>query len=453
MKALTLYAHQKHSCAFLKNTPVAFDASDPGTGKTPVEILAFATHHKTHHKRALILAPKSLLVCAWANDFKKFAPWLNVVVAPAGKRKQALNTPADVYVTNHDAVREVLSMPAKWFKQFDTLIVDESTAFKHHTAKRSQALAKLAKHFKYRRLLSGTPTSNGICDIWHQIFVLDDGKRLGKSFTSFRNAVCIAEQVGPMPNMVKWIDKPGIEEKIYFMINDIVIRHKFEDCVDIPKNHQYIREYALSTNHMAHYQELEATSLLELRDSSVTAINGAVLYTKLLQAASGALYNDQGEFSVLDTGRYELVMDLIDEREHSIVFFNWRHQRDVLTELAAKRGFNFCVIDGETSDKEREDIVKHYQAGFYKVLFAHPQSAGHGLTLTRGRTTIWASPTPNLEHFLQGNRRIYRISQKEKTETIVILAPGTVDERVYAALEAKNVRMTALLQELQCAYA
>jgi len=424
---LKLFKHQQVSVNFLANNEKVADFSDPGCGKTCVEIIAYAKRPK--RKAALVIAPKSLLQAAWENDFRKFAPNIKCSVAFAHNRKKAMNAPADVYITNHDAVKDLLTYPASYWKKFDTLIVDESTAFKHHTTSRSKALAKLAKHFKYRRIMSGTPTSNGICDLWHQIYILDEGKRLGKSFTGFRNAVCVPEQVGPMPNMVKWIDKEGIEEKIYLLLHDIVIRHKFEECVDIPPNHTYSLSYELPKKHMAHYTELQDSSLLLINESSISAINGAVLYTKLLQAASGAAYDDYG---------------------HSVVFFNWGHQKNELIRIAEARKLPYAVIDGKTPVQEREQITKHYQSGFYRVLFAHPQSAGHGLTLTRGRTTIWASPTPNLEHFQQGNRRIYRISQTQKTETIVIVAPGTVDERVYKALQGKQVRMDALLKELQC---
>lgn len=445
---LKLMKHQQASVDFLANNDAAADFSDPGCGKTGVEIIAYAKRPK--RKAALVLAPKSLLQAAWENDFRKFAPNIKCSVAFAHNRKKAMNAPADVYITNHDAVKDLLTYPDSYWKKFDTLIVDESTAFKNHTSQRSKALAKLRKHFKYVRIMSGTPTSNGICDLWHQIYILDEGKRLGKSFTGFRNAVCVPEQVGPMPNMIKWIDKEGIEEKIYLLLHDIVIRHKFEECVDIPANHTYSLNYELPKKHMAHYTELQDSSLLLINESSISAINGAVLYTKLLQAASGAAYDDYGNYTVLDTGRYELVMDLVEERDHSVVFFNWGHQKSELIRIAEARKIPYAVIDGKTPVQEREQITKHYQAGFYRVLFAHPQSAGHGLTLTRGKTTIWASPTYNLDHFQQGNRRIYRISQTQKTETIVVIAPGTVDERVYEALQGKQIRMDALLKELQC---
>ena len=376
---------------------------------------------------------------------------MKVSVATATNRDKAFDVDADIYITNHDAATTLAKKPESFWKKFKggTFILDEATCAKHHTSQRSRAFGKIVKYFEYRRLLSGTPNSNGICNLWWPIHLLDDGKRLGKSFFGFRAAVCVPEQVGPMSNMVKWVDKEHAETSVSMLIKDIVIRHKFEDCVDIPANHQYSVPFTLSKKHMVQYRELEDDSRLILRKSTVTAINGAVLYGKLLQCASGAVYDDDGAYSLLDTERYELVLDLVEARQHSIVFFHWTHQRDELIKEAGRRKLKHALIDGTVSGKVREQIVTDYQKGYYDVLFAHPASAGHGLTLTRGTATIWASPTPNLEHYLQGLKRIHRIGQKDKTETIMVLAPGTIEEAVYDSLMAKNARMATLLEYLK----
>lgn len=448
-----LFKHQKQSIKFLATKPKVFDMSDPGTGKTRVEIedVAFKTKLRASGA-ALILAPKSLLQSAWGDDFNKFAPGVVYEIATASNRLDAFKKAADVYITNHDAIGALAKQPASFWKKFKggTLIIDESSAFKHRTSIRSKAIAKIAKTFTNVRLMSGTPNSNGICDLWHQVFILDGGQRLGKSFFAFRSSVCMPEQSGPMAHMVKWVDKEHAESAVSGLISDIVIRHKFEDCTDIPPNHQYPVNFALSTKHMAAYAKLEADSVLFLRDSEINAVNGAALYTKLLQLASGAVYNTEGSYSLIDSDRYELVLDLVEARQHSIVFFNWAHQRDELLKHAEKRGLRFALIDGTVTRKgERERIVEAYQRGLYDVLFAHPQSAGHGLTLTKGTATIWASPTYNLEHYQQGLKRIHRIGQTEKTETIMIVAPGTIEEQVYQSLLDKNVRMGTLLNFLK----
>jgi SNF2 family DNA or RNA helicase len=441
------FAHQKKSLTHATKTPIVFDCSDPGTGKTGVAIWDFERRRKKKGGCALVLAPRSLLRTAWQNDFRKFAPSLRTVVAEAANRAEAFDTPADVYITNVDATTWLAKQPKAFFKKFDTLIVDESSAYKHSTSQRSKAAAKLAKHFKYRRAMTGTPNGRSITDVWHQVFLLDGGQRLGTSFYAFRNTVCTPVQKGQNANAIEWSDKDGAEEAVFNLISDIVIRHKFENCVDIPANHRYALEYDLPKKHRDMYQQMESTAILELKKSKkvVTAINAAVVAGKLLQIASGAVYDDAGEFALVDEGRYKLVLDLVEERQHSLVFFHWRHQRDALVAEAEKRGLTFCVIDGDAKDSERNEYVTAYQNGAYRVMFAHPRSAAHGLTLTRGTTTIWASPTYDLELYEQGSKRQHRMGQTQKTETITIVAPGTIDERAYDVMQTKNARMQNLL--------
>jgi SNF2 family DNA or RNA helicase len=144
-------------------------------------------------------------------------------------------------------------------------------------------------------------------------------------------------------------------------------------------------------------------------------------------------------------------MDLAEKRSHCVIFFLWTHQKECLIEEAQKRGITFGVIDGSVSERKVSETVSYFQRGLYKVIFAHPQSAAHSLTLTRGVATIWASPTYNLEHYLQGLRRIFRAGQTKNTETITIVAQGTIEEKVQAALDAKDLNMTELLSQMKAA--
>jgi SNF2 family DNA or RNA helicase len=178
---------------------------------------------------------------------------------------------------------------------------------------------------------------------------------------------------------------------------------------------------------------------------NILAINAAAVATKLLQVASGAVYDGMGGYQVIDTARYEMILDLVEQRKHSLVFFLWKHQRDALLKEAEKRGISFAVIDGNTSDRDRDEIIQGYQAGVYQTIFAHPKSAAHGLTLTKGTATIWASPTYDLEIFKQGSKRQHRLGQTQKTETIVLLAKDTIEQRVYDLMLGKDARMTNLL--------
>ncbi len=442
-----LWAHQKTSIAFGNKNPRMLDLSDPGTAKTRVQLELFAARRRKKGGCALMIVPKSLIKTAWGNDAAEFVPDMKVALCYADKREKYFAEDVDIYITNTDAVTWLVKQKPAFFKKFDTLVIDEITAFKHHTSGRSRALSKIKKYFDYRSGLSGTPNSNTICDIWHPAFIIDDGKRLGPSFYGFRSHVCVPVQVGPQKQMVNWEDKDGAEEAVFDLLSDITIRHKFEDCIDIPPTHKSTMMYDLPPKQMKAYLEMEMTQMMTLQklDAKVTAINAAAVTTKLLQIASGAVYESADNYHIVDTGRYEMVMDLVEERKHPLVFFLWKHQRDELVKEATKRKLKYCVIDGNASDKDRAEYVRAYQAGFYDVCFAHPKSAAHGLTMTRGTSIIWPSPTYDLEWFSQGNKRQARAGQTEKTEIIVVLASGTIETKVYDRLLAKNTRMGNLL--------
>ncbi len=458
------FVHQRKSLSHAKTTDVVLDCSDAGTGKTGVVVWDFESRRKKGGKCALVLGPKSLLRSAWYNDFRKFAPKLKVVVATAEVRAETFAENADVYVTNHDAVKWLAKQSKKFFDKFDTLIIDESTAYKHGTSQRSKAVAKIVKYFRFRRAMSATVNSRSITDVWHQVFLLDGGLRLGKSFFQFRNTVCQPEQVGRSEKAIQWTDKEGAEEAVFGLLQDIVIRHKLEECADIPANHRYTIEYELSPKQRKAYDEMRDKQMLLLfpptqgnlsaglmgkkkPDATViTAVHAAVALNKLLQIASGAIYESPDKYHMIDDGRYIMALDLVEERKHPLVFFHWKHQRDALVAEATKRKLRFGVIDGSAPQTQRDALVTQYQLGRLDCLFAHPKSAAHGLTLTKGTSTIWVSPTADAELFEQGSKRQYRIGQTQKTEVLTILGKDTQDERVYnEILVPKQKRMTNLL--------
>lgn len=441
-------AHQMVSVAHDAERSAVFDTSDAGTGKTAVRIWAFANRRaKKGYGAMLVVATKSLLEAAWAKDLRTFAPHLTFSIARAENRAKAFAVDADVYITNHDAVKWLAEQPPDFFKRFSEIVIDESTAFKHATSQRSKAAKKIMKFFQHRALLTATPTSNSITDIWHQALLLDDGKALGTSFFAFRNTVCTPYQIGRMAQAVKWEDKPGATDVVYGALSHMMIRHRLDECVDMPGNHQYSVEYQLSPKQLASYHELEKSSMLVLKESkAITAVNAAAVANKLLQIASGAVYDGTGEYQLVDTGRYELVLDLAAERPGALVFFVWKHQRDYMVAEAQRRGLKFAVLDGDTPQRLRDEAVTAYQAGQLDLLLAHPRSAAHGLTLTYGTSTIWASPTFDLELFVQGSSRQHRVGQKRKCETIVVIAPGTRDETAWEVMQGKGDRMRAFLE-------
>jgi SNF2 family DNA or RNA helicase len=443
---LPLYAHQEAMAVWGHTRNRVFNTSDPGTGKTRGSLEAYIRRRADGTAtRLLVVAPLSILKTAWGGDIDQFTEFKYAIAhgSPA-KRMIAFNSDADIVLINHDGIKW-LSQHPNVLEGFTDLIIDEVTAYKNRTAQRSKAASKVSLLFEHVTCLTGTPNPNTITDIWHPVFVLDRGKRLGSRFFQFRSQVCYPQQNGPMPQHVKWVDKPGASEVVSELLQDINIRFNFEECTDIPEHTVHNLHVKMPKDVMKAYKSMEEDSVVETAEGKVSAIHAGVRVQKMLQILSGAIYDSEGLIHPIHNDRYALVMQLVSEREHSVVAFNWAHQRNALTELADRMGITYGVIDGKVSVKDRNQVVEDYQAGKLQVLFCHPASAGHGLTLTRGCSTIWCSPTYNAEHFQQFNRRIYRAGQTKKTETICISAKGTHEDEVYEKLNAKLSKMDDLL--------
>ena len=435
------YAHQTDTTNFILNNPRCLITSDPGTGKTRSVLDALVQTKSV----TLVIAPLSILEAAWVDDIKKFQPNLNYGVAYAKNRQKIFaDQELDMVITNFEAVN-YLSKDPSLLDRFNTLVVDEFTAFKNKDSKRSKNLRKIVSQFDTRVFMSGTPNTNSIIDVWHPTLCVDDGQRLGTRYYSFRNQVCTPKFNG-FAN--EWIDKPGIEETVAHQLNDINVRYALEDCIDLPDNVTRVMHTDLTPAVQKMYKTLSEESVLYTKQGTINAVNAGARVKKLLQLVSGAVYDEQGDAKYIHQQRYDMIMDLLEVRKHSLVAFNWRHERNALIALADKRGYTYEIIDGETNPQKRVDIVQRFQAGQIKVLFAHPQSASHGLTLTKATTCIWCSPTYNAEHFQQFNRRIHRSGQTSKTETILIAARNTWEETVYEKLNGKLGKMENLLHIL-----
>lgn len=438
------FEHQKKATKFWLVNPRMCNFSDPGTGKTRATLDAIKQRGASGG-RTLVVAPLSILQCSWGNDIEKFTPELSYAIADAKNRESAFKSGADIVLINHDGVKFLKDRP-ELLEDFNTLVVDESTAFKHYNSQRSKAMKAVAQHMDYRVILTGTPNSNGVLDLWHQIFLVDDGEHLGQNYFGFRNLVCEPRVLNVAGRTItKWVEKDTANAKVTSQLNSITFRVKFEDVIEIPANHERTVHVELPKQLMKQYREFMRDSVMLLESGQITAMNAGVRMRKLLQLLTGAIYDEAGNAHTVHTDRYNLVLDLAEETDHCVVAFNWRHERIALCDEARRRGLSFGVIDGETPYAERTQIVNDFQDGKLHIVFAHPQSAGHGLTLTRGNRTIWASPTYNAEHYQQFCRRIYRAGQTRKTETIRIAALNTVEQEVYEKLNGKLDAMDELL--------
>lgn len=439
------FAHQSTTTQFIVDNPKCFVANDPGTGKTRSVIDAFEAMRPG---KMLVLAPLSILDPSWACDIRKFAPNARFAIAHGNKKKReaALRSNVDYVITNHDAVKWLLEQPKEVWDDFTHIVVDESTAFKNRTAQRSKALRALAMNFDCRVLMSGTPNTGTVCDLWHQYLIIDEGARLGKDFYKFQNMMCIGEIQHKGGNkFTKWQDRDDASDIIADMVKDITVRFRFEDCIDIPENSMSTMTLEMPPWLEKKYKELRDEGVLEHGDEVINPVHAGAKIKKMLQLLSGALYNEDGDAVKVHKDRYQLVMELVQQRKQSLVAFNWRHELASLKEIADKLKIPYAEIHGGVKKADRDQAVKDFQDGKLQVIFAHPQSAGHGLTLTKGTATIWASPTYNAEHYQQFNRRIYRAGQTQKTETIRIAYADSKEIDVYSKLDGKLDRMEDLL--------
>lgn len=440
------WEHQQRSVAFNATRPRAFDNSDPGTGKTAVQVLTYIQRPKK--KRWLVVCPKTLMRSAWGEDIERFGPGLSIAYADPDTREAAFASGADVVIINTDGVKWLEKNP-KLLNSFDHLTIDEYTTFKHASSQRTKAMIKLRKYFTHRYLLSGTPNANSVMELFAPSMILDDGKRLGTSYVRLRNIMQTPEQIGPSPDHLKWSDKPGAAQAVAELLEDVTVRHAFRDVMThVPENFRETKRFELSKKLRKIYDTVATECIHAFDDDTyVNAVHAASLRTKLLQISSGAVYTEgTEEYRLIDTTRYELACDLIEETQHSVVFFNWKHQRDFMVAEMDKRGLTFAVIDGSVTQKgERERIVTAFQAGAYRAIFLHPRTGAHGLTLTRGDTVIFTSPIYEADLLEQGIARIVRGTQDKVTRTVFVEAKDTVEAKVYDRLNSKNAAMQDLL--------
>lgn len=444
-----LWKHQEYTYEKFSRTRIGYDMSDPGTGKTLTHLYIY--NQRPSAGRCLVLCPKTLMQSAWGSDIERFFPHLTYSIADARNRLAAFAVDTDIVIMNLDGVRDLAKLKprelAALLSEFDHLIIDEVTGYKHPVSQRSKMAVKLSPHFDWRFGLSGTPCPISVTELHTPMMIIDRGERLGRSWTRWRNAVQVARQVGPMANHVRWEDRPDAHDVAMHLLRDVTVRHTFEEVMrDVPENHVDMKYFPLSNKLRKMYDELERTSILQLEQHDITAVHAAQVRNKLLQLCSGAVYYGPNEYEVVDPFRYELITELVLEREHSLTFFNWKHQRDLLSEYFDRAGISFAVLDGDTKDRERAEIVKAYQDGKYRTLLMHPRTGAHGLTLTRGTTAIVSSPIYEADVLKQIKHRVYRGGQTQATNLLLVCARGTVEEPVYDKLNSRSQKMGDFLE-------
>lgn len=398
--------------------------------------------------KVLVVAPLRVARDTWPAEVEKWEHLkflsISVIVGDVKTRIGALNHPSLVYVINRETVKWLVEYYEKnglrW--DFDMVVIDELSSFKNHQSQRFRFLRKIRPFVKRFVGLTGTPTSNGLMDLWAEIGILDGGQRLGKFIGRYRDAYFKAGSMNPQTGVVfQYVPRPGAEEQIYEKISDITISMKALDYLNMPECVMASHEVEMSTQEKKLYDMLARDLLIPLEDGDIDAANAAALSGKLLQMANGAVYDENGTARRIHNHKLEALEDLIEAANgQSVLVAYWfKHDKKRIEEHLTKMGCSPRDI------KNSEDI-RDWNAGNIPVALIHPASAGHGLNIQQGgHILIWFGLTWSLELYQQTNARLWRQGQTDVVTIHHIITKGTVDEDVMAALEEKDVTQEKLI--------
>lgn len=398
--------------------------------------------------KTLVIAPLRVARDTWPAEAEKWDHLENidvsVIVGDRKTRIAALNHSALVYVVNRETVKWLVEYyeknGLKW--DFDAVVIDELSSFKNHQSQRFKWLRKVRPFVKRMIGLTGTPTSNGLMDLWAEIGILDGGERLGRFIGRYREAYFKAGSMNPQTGVVfQYVPRPGAEEQIYGKISDITISMKAMDYLRMPDCVPARHYVEMDKQERKLYDMLRKDLIIPLEDADIDAANAASLTGKLLQMANGAVYDENGTVREIHHRKLEKLEDLIEAANGQpvLIAYWFKHDRKRIMEYLSKLGYRPREI------RESKDI-REWNAGGIMVAIIHPASAGHGLNIQQGgHILIWFGLTWSLELYQQTNARLWRQGQREVVTIHHIICRGTVDEDVMAALEQKDITQEKLI--------
>ena len=367
-----------------------------------------------------------------------------MAVGTEAERRAALLKPADIYIINRENVQWLIEDSGVPF-DFDTVVVDELSSFKNYQSKRFRALMKVRPTVKRIIGLTGTPSANGLMDLWAEFRLLDMGARLGRFIGQYRTNYFMPDKRNGQV-VFSYKPLPGAEQRIYDKIADITISMKSTDYLPMPELISSEYEVRLSDEEHQRYEGLKQDLVLQLPDGDITAANAAALSNKLSQMANGAVYDDAGGTIHIHDRKLDALEDLIEAANGKpvLVAYWFKHDLARISERLHKLHIPFSCLD--TSDS-----IKRWNAGEIPVALIHPASAGHGLNLQSGGSTlIWFGLTWSLELYQQTNARLWRQGQTADTVVVQhIVTKGTIDERILKALSQKDSTQAALINAVK----
>ena len=450
----TLHAYQREAMGFLHGVPRGGLFLDMGLGKTAVSLSALTPEHLP----ALVIAPKRVAESVWPAETRKWRPDLRCV-AVAGtpaQRRAAFESRAHIYALGRDNLGDLAVPGSRPLRvndiadRFRTIIIDESSGFKDYTTNRWKIAKPLTFDKPFVWELTGTPTPNGLMDLWAPTYLVDRGARLGPNITTFRNRYFTPGRQLPTGVITEWLLKPGADERIHEKVEDLFLYMSSEGRIDLPPTTYNRVSVELPPRVRTAYKKMKRDLMVDLREvfgddlSGIhSGVNPAVVTNRLCQIAAGCLYPDDTESGLppteLHREKVNAVLEIVEGTGAPILaFYRFKWEKARLLE-----------IPGAVSIEE-PDSIDRWNAGKIRLLVAHPQSAGHGLNLQQGGYTIvWTSLPWSLEEWQQANKRLARQGQQHPVVIHYIVAEKTVDDVVWSALRDKDTMQDALLRHLE----
>lgn len=436
--------YQRYATDFIINNPISAVLLEMGLGKSVISLSAINELMLDYFdvSRTLVIAPLRVANSTWPDEIKKWdhLKHLNysVVIGSEKERLDALRKPAHIYLINRENVDWLITKSGISWK-FDMVVIDELSSFKSYQAKRFKSLLKVRSKIKRIVGLTGTPSSNGLMDLWAEFRLLDMGERLGRYITYYRQNFFVPDKRNQQM-IFSYKPKDGAEKKIYSLISDITISMKSKDFLKMPECVMNEVIVTLSDKEQKLYDSLKQDMVLFLEENEIDAINAAALSNKLLQMSNGAVYNDDKESLHIHDRKLDALEDLIEGANGKPVLVAYWFKHDL---EKIKDRFDVRKI------KSAKDI-SDWNEGKIPVALIHPASAGHGLNLQAGGSTlIWFGLTWSLELYQQTNARLYRQGQDSTVVIHHILTKGTIDEDVMKALKAKERIQDALIESVK----
>lgn len=421
-----------------------------GLGKTVTTLTAIDQLLNDYFEasRVLVIAPLRVAEDTWAREIEKWDHLqhlrISKVLGSVAARRKALKADADIYVINRENVEWIVNeYGSKW--PFDTVVIDELSSFKNSNSKRFRALRRVRPMMKRVIGLTGTPAPNSLMDLWPQMYLIDQGERLGKTITGFRDKYF---NPGARNGHVvyEWKAKREAEERVYEAISDIAVSMKAEDWLELPERIDRTIPVSLNPKAREQYKKLEKELLLPFLDADVVASTAAVLSNKLLQMASGAVYDEENGVKLIHDAKLDALEDVIEAANGKpvMVFYNFKHSLSRIRE-------RFPQARILRKGKDGNEDIRAWNNDEIPLLLLHPKSAGHGLNLQESscRTVVWFDQIWSLEEDQQANARVHRQGVRHNIVVIRLVAEGTMDEDAVSALERKAAGQDALMEAVK----